>query len=154
MGMRCGNPGAGIALRNWGAEVRINFRASAAQPFSDLESWCVPAEDTRSEVLRIVPSPCTGSRRHFQWWGPEVSELRDLQIELLVALMWLLCHHIPSRWLSGCPFADQVWSQCCPAPVQSLNVSKENPVPSLPLPSGPRLSGSLSDLAWGRGEHL
>jgi hypothetical protein len=65
MGMRCGNPGAGIVLRNWGGEVRVDLRASAAQPFSGLESWCVPAEDTGSEVLRIVPSRCTGSRRHF-----------------------------------------------------------------------------------------
>lgn len=33
-------------------------------------------------------------------------------------------------------------------------MSKENAVPSLPLPSGPQPSGSLSELAWGRGEHL
>lgn len=53
-------------------EVRMDLRASAVQPFFDLESWCVPAEDTRPEVLRILPSPYTGSRRQFQWWGPEV----------------------------------------------------------------------------------
>lgn len=66
MGMRCGNPGTGIVLRSWGVEVRLDLRASAVQPFFDLESWCVPAEDTRPEVLRIVPSPYTGSRRQFQ----------------------------------------------------------------------------------------
>lgn len=96
MGMRCGNPGARIVLRSWGVEVRLDLRASAAQPFSDLESWCVPTEDTGSEVLRLVPSPCTGSRRQFRWWSPEMSELGGgLQIELLAALLWLLCCHFP-----------------------------------------------------------
>lgn len=76
-------------------EVRIDLRASAAQPFSDLESWCVPA-DTRPKLLRIGPSLCTGSRRQFQWWGPEVSELGGLQIELLAALLWLLYRHVLS----------------------------------------------------------
>lgn len=151
--MRCGNPGAGIVLRSWGVEVRIDLRASAAQPFSDLESWCVPA-DTRPKLLRIVPSPCTGSRRQFQWWDPEVSELGGaFKSNSLQLYRGFFASTFP-RWLSCCPSADQVWSQCFPAPVQRLNVSKENAVPSLPLPSGLQPSGSLSELAWGRGEHL
>lgn len=88
-GARCGNPAAGIVLSS---------EASTPQLSSILEPWlCVPTGNTRPEVLKFVPSPCTSSGRQFQRWGPEVSEVeRGRQVGILAALLWFLCSLIPS----------------------------------------------------------